>query len=253
MFWLVESFFSVQGEGRYAGMPSYFLRTGGCNLHCPGFGASYETEGQRRRGCDTWFAVDRAFQSQWQAIEDAPSLLEGLDREFERIGYRPDVVITGGEPLLYASDEVFYEVVRGLVDRGIRVTFETNATIAPDFERFGAYASCIFALSVKLSNSGEAGQRRLASDVLKRIAAESREYFLKFTVDRELIESGSAEEEIAEIRSILPEAEIFCMPVGESRQTLWYNDRAVFDFCLKHGYRYSDRLHIRIFDMTQGV
>ena len=253
MFRLVERFFSIQGEGRYAGVPSYFLRTGGCNLHCPGFGAAYDVEGESRRGCDTWFAVDRAFAGEWESVESAGEFLEELERRFREIGYLPDVVITGGEPLIYGSDPAFYGVVEGLLDRGVRVTFETNGTVEPEFERYPAYRECIYSLSVKLSNSGEAKERRINPAALEAIAANASEYFLKFTIDRKLIESGRAAEEIAEIRALLPEAEVFCMPVGESRESIWHNDRAVFEFCLRYNYRYSDRLHIRIFDMTQGV
>jgi hypothetical protein len=43
------------------------------------------------------------------------------------------------------------------------------------------------------------------------------------------------------------------MPVGADRGQLWQNDKAVFAFCLQHGYRYCDRLHIRVFDDTHGV
>ena len=253
MFWLSERFFSVQGEGRYAGVPSYFLRTGGCNLRCPGFGTEYKVYGEARLGCDTWFASDRALGERWEAVESSAGLLDELDREFKIIGYRPHVVITGGEPMIYASDQTFYKVVAGLVERGIKITFETNGTMEIDFGSFPAYESCVFSLSVKLSNSGEPLQRRLKPAALKKIAAHSREYFLKFTIDREIIESRKAWEEITAVRSLLPEAEIFCMPVGESRFAIGNNDQAVFDFCIRHNLRYSDRLHIRIFDMTQGV
>ncbi|WP_456393862.1 7-carboxy-7-deazaguanine synthase QueE [Nitratifractor sp.] len=253
MFWLVEKFFSIQGEGRYAGVPSYFLRTGGCNLSCPGFGAQYDLRGERRVGCDTWFAVDRAFAGTWESVEDGGKLLEELDRAFTGIGYRPDVVITGGEPLIYATDPVFYSVVEGLLERSVRITFETNGTVELDFNLHPAYRDAVFALSVKLSNSGEPRDRRIRPEALKRIAANASEYFLKFTIDEASIEEGRAKEEIDEIRNILPEAEIYCMPVGESRAALRRSDRAVFDFCMRRGYRYSDRLHIRIFDMTQGV
>jgi len=74
----------------------------------------------------------------------------------------------------------------------------------------------------------------------------------QFTIDKMLIET-TAISEINEIRNILPELEVFCMPVGESREIIRKNDMAVFEFCMAHNFRYSDRLHIRIFDTTQGV
>ena len=37
---IAELFYSIQGEGRYMGVPSIFLRTFGCNFTCDGFGMS---------------------------------------------------------------------------------------------------------------------------------------------------------------------------------------------------------------------
>ncbi len=252
MFYLTEQFFSIQGEGKYAGVPSYFLRTGGCNLSCPGFGAVYEVNGEQRMGCDTYFAVDSAFAKQWQKVEQSGPLIKELAEAFDAIGYKPDVVITGGEPLIYYSDSVFYEVVAWLVEAGVRITFETNGTVEIDFESYPAYKACTFALSLKLANSKEPRARRINPQALKAIQKHTSESFLKFTIDATLVET-TAIEEITEIREILPELEVFCMPVGESRDTIWRNDRAVFEFCMKHNFHYSDRLHIRVFDTTQGV
>ena len=252
MFYLTEQFFSIQGEGKYAGVPSYFLRTGGCNLNCPGFGAKYEVDGEVRLGCDTYFAVDGHFASSWQKIDNAENLTQHLKQEFDTLGYAPDVVITGGEPLMYAKDTTFYAVVQWLVAYGVQITFETNGTIEIDFETFPAYKECIFALSLKLENSGEPSTKRIHPQALKNIQKHAKEAFLKFTIDAVLVES-TALDEINEMRDILPELEVYCMPVGESRDTIWKNDRAVFEFCMKHNFRYSDRLHIRVFDTTQGV
>jgi len=252
MFYLVEEFFSIQGEGKYAGTPSYFLRTGGCNLSCEGFGTSYCVNGLAKYGCDTYFAVDRAFSNSWQKIDDANAFISHLKTEFDAIGYLPNVVITGGEPLLYARDKVFYTVFSWLIDQGIRVTFETNGVVEIDFDEFPAYKKAIFALSVKLSNSGEAISKRINTAAIKKITDNSCESFFKFTLNKEIIDS-SAFNEIKNIISISPDKKIFCMPVGESRFTLEANDKSVFAFCMKHGYNYSDRLHIRIFDTTQGV
>jgi organic radical activating enzyme len=252
MFYLTEQFFSIQGEGKYAGVPSYFLRTGGCNLSCPGFGAEYEVDGEVRLGCDTYFAVDSHFAKSWIKVDSSQIVIEELKEQFEKIGYKPHMVITGGEPLMYHNDKVFYEVVAWLVAEEIEITFETNGTIVIDFEKYPAYSSCIFALSLKLANSAEPIEKRIVSQALKNIQSHARESFLKFTIDATLVET-TAINEINQIREILPQVEVYCMPVGESRDTIWRNDRAVFEFCMQHNFRYSDRLHIRVFDTTQGV
>jgi len=79
LFYLVEQFLSIQGEGRYAGSPSYFLRTGGCNLSCAGFGTEYRVGALNRLGCDTYFAVDRDFSGGWLRVTDANSLISNME------------------------------------------------------------------------------------------------------------------------------------------------------------------------------
>jgi len=132
------------------------------------------------------------------------------------------------------------------------VTFETNGTVEIDFDAYPIYKKTIFALSIKLANSGEPKYRRIKPQAIANIVNNSLDSFFKFTIDKKLTQT-TAFDEISEITSVFDKPNIYCMPVGESRSNIWHNDRAVFEFCMKHGFNYSDRLHILVFDTTQGV
>lgn len=246
MFYISEHFLSLQGEGRYAGVPSYFLRTAGCNMRCSGFGTRYEVGKEQRSGCDTFFSVDPSFKPEWMQVNSL-DFIQSLPL-LEKV---QDVVITGGEPLIYFDDEVFYQTICYLQSQGKTITFETNATIDVDFAKYSAYKDCIFSLSIKLSNSGESYEKRVKKEVIQSYIVNSKECFFKFTIDKSCVQSD-AKEQIEDVVSG-SDIDIYCMPVGANREQIWQNDKAVFEFCIHNGFRYSDRLHIRVFDDTKGV
>ncbi len=247
--YLVEHFFSIQGEGKYAGVPSVFLRFGGCNLRCPGFG-SYELEEKKIYGCDTLRAVySNLYRRSWHSVADI-SELERIVRKYEnRISYLPDIVITGGEPMIYADNSLFCSMLELLAERGHRITIETNATIAPPLKRYEIYKEITFAMAVKLSCSGEQKNRRVVPKAIEAIATMTKNSFFKFTLDRELVQKDGAKQ-IAEICEGY-DNEIYCMPLGGSEEELRKNAPAVAKFCISHGYRYSDRLHVRLWNREE--
>jgi len=247
VIYLVEHFYSIQGEGKFVGTPSIFLRFGGCNLKCPSFG-EYFIKGKKLFGCDSIRAVNRElFAQEWQSIE-RPEELEGIIEEHTRyLDFKPHVVLTGGEPLLYWKDEIFYGFVRYLVREGFIVTIETNATITIDFEAYEAYKDVIFAMAVKLSNSGERYERRVNKEAIAAIVENTSYSFFKFTLSRNIIDMR-AYEEIVDIVGEYPHVEVFCMPQGDRVDILRKNDKAVAEFCLLHGFIYSDRLQVRLWN-----
>ena len=252
MIYLVEHFYSIQGEGRYVGVPSLFLRFGGCNMRCEGFACSQEApNGQVVVGCDTVYAVNREnFSQNWVKIDEAQQLVSILD-QYE-LPKNVDIVLTGGEPLMYADDPIFIAFLEAMVEKGHRVTFETNGSINVDFEQFPVYKECVFALSVKLENSGESYNKRIKPNTIYALATNSKEAFFKFSIDANSIDIG-LDEQLEEILAHAPNTQVYCMPVGGSKAEVERNAEPLIEYCKVKGYTYSDRLHIRIWDEVNGV
>ncbi len=93
---IIETFHSLQGEGKNIGLPTTFIRTGGCNLRCI--------------WCDTKYAWENGEEMSIAEIK-------------EKIRCHR-VCITGGEPLL---QEDIYELIDSL--QGYQVSIETNGSI----------------------------------------------------------------------------------------------------------------------------
>jgi len=250
--YLVEHFYSIQGEGKYVGSPSLFFRFGGCNMKCEGFGCRERApDGVEVLGCDTVYAVNKEhFLQNWIPVSKANELLNILS--LYELPNAVDIVLTGGEPLIYANDALFIEFLEALVERGHRITFETNASLAVDFEKYPVYKECVFALSVKLENSHEPLAKRVRGDVIYSLATNSRDAFFKFSIDADSINLG-LEEEIESILLHAPKTSVYCMPLGGSKQEVERNTEPLIEFCKAKGYSFSDRLHIRIWDDNKGV
>ena len=105
MIYVNEVFFSIQGEGRYTGYPSFFVRFSGCVNACP--------------YCDSKYA--------WKQDSGYP-LNEIQDMIYDKIkiSHIKHVVITGGEPLMYYQADMFLDFIAQLVKMKCIITFETT-------------------------------------------------------------------------------------------------------------------------------
>ena len=221
-------------------------------MKCEGFGCvESASDGTDVLGCDTVYAVNKEhFSQNWIPITKQEELLNILN--IYELPNAVDIVLTGGEPLIYANDEIFIKFLEELVENGHQITFETNGSIAVDFEKYPVYKECIFALSVKLSNSNEPLTKRVRGDIIYSISSNAKEAFFKFSIDAESITLG-LEDEISEIIIHAPRTKVYCMPLGGNKEEVESNSEPLIEFCKAKGYNFSDRLHIRIWDINKGV
>ena len=99
-----DIFYSLQGEGRNTGRAAVFVRFAGCNLRCP--------------FCDTEF--DSYTEMTAEEIVGKISSLHTSGR----VGVRPLIVLTGGEPTLQV-DEAFVDLLH---QHDYEVAMESNGT-----------------------------------------------------------------------------------------------------------------------------
>jgi 7-carboxy-7-deazaguanine synthase len=278
---VAELFYSIQGEGRYMGVPSVFLRTFGCNFKCSGFGMpagelSTEVEAIAARigefksynelplvttGCDSYASWDPRFKDlspmlTTDAIADAVvDTLPFKQWEDEHL------VITGGEPLLgwqrAYPDLLDHPKMAGLKE----ITFETNGTqrLDPKFKEYllnwgierRGWSRLTFSVSAKLSCSGEARNEAIRPDIVREYEEVGYTY-LKFVVATE----ADAEEALETVDIYRAEGfsgPVYLMPVGGVESVYTLNNRRVAELAMKNGLRYSDRLQVPLFKNEWGT
>lgn len=128
------------------------------------------------------------------------------------------------------------------------VEVETNATVIPsvEFDRFVTHYTC----SPKLSNSGMAKERRYREEVL-RVLSLSRKSVFKF-----VIEDKEDQEEVMKdfvTKFNIPPSRVYLMPESTDRKELDKKSAWVVEICKRHGFNFSSRLHISIWDELTGV
>lgn len=280
---VTEAFISVQGEGRFVGVPSVFLRLFGCNFKCRGFGmpkgeladdylkVNADDPKYKKlkdlplvhRGCDSYASWDPRFKkfTTDYTIDDLVDELLSKTPEGKWTcsnGQDIHLVITGGEPLL-GWQRMYLELFEHPRMEDLKnVTFETNTTqeLRDDFKdyistkaRFHTTWSC----SPKLSVSGE-----LWSDAIKPKIANSyytvpnTHLYLKFVV-ADKVDVDEVEKAVAEYRDAKVECPVYCMAVGGCYEEYQENAKTVATLAMGRGWRYTPRLHVDIFGNSWGT
>jgi organic radical activating enzyme len=280
-----ELFYSIQGEGRYMGVPSVFLRTFGCNFTCSGFGMpagqtttelndiinrvhyfkEYRELPLVSTGCDSYASWHPAFKDLSPVVE-VPGIVDRIMEILPFHEWRTEhLVITGGEPLLgwqrAYPDLLDHERMRGLRE----LTFETNGTqplskelrhflldwtLNPRHGKRGSDA-LTFSVSAKLPCSGERWEDAICPDVVQGYADVGYTY-LKFVVATEQ-DVQDALRATQEYRAAGFTGPVYLMPVGGVESVYTLNNRAVANYAMQHGLRYSDRLQVPLFKNEWGT
>lgn len=252
---IVELFPALQGEGYRMGVPSIFVRTGGCTLTCKGFGCTMKSPIDQTDiiGCDSIMAVaTKHFKHEWMFYDTSKELINSIENSFlvrDTYGAKPEIIFTGGEPLLHHKNAVMIETVEYFISRGFSVWFETNGTVDVDFNRFQIYKKANFSISVKMANSGEEIENRWKPDVVNSYISNTELSYFKFVYNGD--DEGV---EIKKFLSLVPSyAPVYIMPLGATKTELEVHAGIAYEFAFNNSFRYSDRLHIRIYNDLRSV
>ncbi len=221
-----EIFYSLQGEGRLAGVPSIFVRLAGCPMRC--------------RWCDTKYAWSPQAGRE-QSAQEVLTEISRFDTAY--------IVITGGEPMTCTG---LNEFVRALARPGRHITIETAGIC-----HLPGLPCDLMSISPKLSNSTpkdpelavEHDAKRFNLKALRVLMADY-DYQLKFVVD-----APQDLDPIAQcLRRLAPvdPYKVCLMPQAASRAEYLEKSQWLAQTCLQTGFSFSPRLQVMLWDNQSG-
>ena len=288
-----EAFYSVQGEGRFVGVPSVFLRTFGCNFRCMNFGHSrgsyvrkegvkYNPEVKQllddgvldkvekfedlpiiHTGCDTYASIYPQFKKYMKdhTVDEVVDYILSLTPEGKWTmsnGQDVHFILTGGEPLLgwqrFYVDLFEHPKMRDLKN----VTFETNTTqpLRDDFKEYIESQDrfeITWSCSPKLSVSGEIWDDAINPDIARSYFDVSGSSMYFKFVVADSVDVDEVTRAVQEYRRAGIDVPVYIMPLGGRSEEYQLNTRRVAELAMERGWRYTPRLHVDIFGNAWGT
>ena len=222
---------TIQGEGVNAGVISTFIRLQGCTLQCT--------------WCDT---LDVWPTGNEYSFDEIFEMFESINL-IEKIRNGQHLILTGGSPLKQQQRLIaFLKAFETKYSFLPYTEIENESVLMPDI----ALAYCIdcWNNSPKLANSGMKERARYKPEVIKNLAQRLNSWF-KFVVAQE-----SDWEEIKKDyldSGLIDREQIILMPEGQTQEELSKTREMVADIAIREGVRFSDRLHVTIWNKKTGV
>jgi 7-carboxy-7-deazaguanine synthase len=252
---------TIQGEGKFIGIPSLFIRLAGCNLRCV-----WTLDDGSISGCDTPHASFDISTGNVMEIDEVEKLVK------HNLGNINHVVITGGEPTLQHIPLIkLCKILKK--DTGAHISIETNGTY---FDKELAELIDFYSISPKLSNSvvSLADKDKISHEYSELFPVEpeditprpdviqnyidlcrnnpEKDFQLKFVMTGESDVDIIKDEVLTKIRGWNP-SDIVAMPLGSKRETLIETELKTAEAAIKQGWRFTPRLHINLFGDKEGV
>lgn len=259
---ICENFYTLQGEGKYVGEPSYFIRTSGCILRC--------------KFCDTKHSWDI---HNGLEISDKDDISKFCSNNLNNLDKTTRIVFTGGEPLMYNNLDIIFDMIEHFRSVGFyRFMFETTMIFGiEDFMKSNLINNLLFLKNLLLLDEdicfSVSPKLNLESYVGLNVKEEDVFSFYLFglnSIDRlintnfkdniffKLVYQKETEQSILKFIDRVPyeyfRESFYLMPytpVPYNSDRYLQSKIDCFEFCKKNSVRYSPRIHVDIFQLQR--